>query len=53
MSGCIKYFENGSVDSKVDKKNIHKEQCKYKVKKREIKSFIDYVMDLDSDYEID
>ena len=45
-----------SVDSvlKVDKKIIHKfflEQCKYDVKKREIKSFIDYK--IDSDYESD
>ena len=47
-----------SVDSvlKVDKKNYpqgYLEHCKYKVKKREIKSFIDYEIDLDSDYESD
>ena len=47
-----------SVDSvlKIDKKNypqVYLEQCKYKVKKREMKSFIDYEIDLDSDYEID
>ena len=47
-----------SIDSvlKVDKKNypqIYLEQCKYKVKKREMKSFIDYKIDLDSDYEND
>ena len=47
-----------SVDSilKVDKKNypqVYLEQCKYKVKKREMKSFIDYKIDLDSDYESD
>ena len=28
-------------------------QCKYKVKKREMKSFIDYEIELDSDYESD
>ena len=48
-----------SVDSvfKVDKKyfpQVYLEQCKYNVKKREIKSFIDdYKIDLDSDYESD
>ena len=45
-----------SVDSalKIDKKyypQVCLEQCKYKVKKREIKSLINY--DLDSDYESD
>ena len=39
-----------SVDSvlKTDKKSypqVYLEQCKYKVKKREIKSFIDYEID--------
>ena len=48
-----------SVDSvlKVDKKNypqVYLEQCKYKIKKREVKRFIDdYEIDLDSDYESD
>ena len=47
-----------SIDSvlKVDKKyfpQVYLEQCKYKVKKREIKSFIDYEIELDSDYESD
>ena len=48
-----------SVDSvlKVDKNyfpQVYLEQCKYKVKKREVKSFIDdYELDLDSDYESD
>ena len=47
-----------SVDSvlKVDKKwcpQVYLEQCKYKTKKREMKSFIDYEIDLDSDYESD
>ena len=48
-----------NVDSvlKVDKKNypqVHLEQCKYKVKKREMNSFIDdYEIDLDFDYESD
>ena len=48
-----------SVDSvlKVYKKNypqVSLKQCKYKIKKREIKSFIDdYEIDLDSDYESD
>ena len=45
-----------SIDSvlKVIKKNhaqVYLEQCKYKVKKREMKSFIDYEIDLDSGYE--
>ena len=52
---CIAFI---SVDSvlKIDKKNypqVYLEQCKYKVKKREMKSFIDYDIDLDSDYESD
>ena len=47
-----------SVDSvlKIDKKNypqVYLEQCKCKVKKREVKSFIDYEIDLDCDYESD
>ena len=45
-----------SVDSvlRIDKKYYpqnYLEQCKYKMKKREIKSFIDYENDLDSNYE--
>ena len=38
---------------KIDRKyypQVYLEQCKYKVKKREMKSFIDYEIDLDSDY---
>ena len=47
-----------SIDSllKVDKKSypqVYLEQCKYKMKKREIKTLIDYEIDLDSDYESD
>ena len=47
-----------SIDSvlKIDKKyypQVYLEQCKYKVKKREIESFIDYEIDLSSDYESD
>ena len=47
-----------SVDSvlKIDKTNypkVYLEQCKYKVKKREMKSFINYEIDLDSEYESD
>ena len=47
-----------SIDSvlKVDKKyfpQVYLGQCKYKVKKREIKSFIDYEIELDSDYKSD
>ena len=47
-----------SIDSvlNIDKKwyaQVHLEQCKYKVKKREIKSLINYEIDLDSDYESD
>ena len=47
-----------SIDSvlKIDKKNypqVYLEQCKYKVKKREMKNLIDYEIDLDSDYESD
>ena len=52
---CLAYI---SIDSvlKVDKKyypQVYLEQCKYKVKKREMKSFIDYEIELDSDYESD
>ena len=47
-----------SIDSvlRIDKKNypqVHLEQCKYKIKKREMKNLIDYEIDLDSDYESD
>ena len=47
-----------SIDSvlKIDRKHypqVYLEQCKYKVKKREIKSLIDYEIDLSSDYESD
>ena len=47
-----------SVDSvlKIDQKNypqVYLEQCKYKVKKREMKSFVDYEIGLDSDYKSD
>ena len=47
-----------SIDSvlKIDKKyypQVYLEQCKYKVKKREIKSSIDYETDLSSVYESD
>ena len=41
---------------KIDTKyypQIHLEQCKYKIKKREMRSLIDYEFDLDSDYEGD
>ena len=47
-----------SIDSvlKIDKKNypqVYLEQCKYKVRKREMNSFIEYEIDLDSEYESD
>ena len=47
-----------SIDSvlRVDKKyypKVYIEQCKYKAKKRELKSFNDYKIDLDSNYDID
>ena len=47
-----------SVDSvlRIDRKyypQVYLEQCKYKVKKRVMKSFIDYEIDFDSDYESD
>ena len=47
-----------SVDSvlTVDKKNypqVYLEECKYKAKKRQLKSFTDYEVDFDSDYESD
>ena len=35
------------------KYKVNIEQCKYNVKKREMKSFIDYQIDLDSDYKSD
>ena len=52
---CLACISIGSV-LRVDKKNypqVYLEQCKYSVKKREMKSFIDYEIDLDSDYESD
>ena len=47
-----------SIDSvlRVSKKSypqVYLEQCKYKMKKKELKSFIDYGVDLDSDYDSD
>ena len=48
--GCIPCI---SVDSvlKIEKKypQVYLEQCKYKVKERKIKNFIDYDLDSDSD----
>ena len=41
---------------KVGKKNypqVYLEECKYKMKKKELKSFIDYEVDHDSNYESD
>ena len=54
----VRFLKIDKRDSvlKIDKKNypqVYLEQCKYKVKKREIKSFNDYEIDLDSDYESD
>ena len=52
---CIACISISSV-LKIDKKKypqVYLEQCKYKVKKREIKSFIYYEIDLDSDDESD
>ena len=48
---CIACISNDSV-LKVDGKyypQVYLEQCKYKVKKRQIKNLIDYEIDLDSD----
>ena len=47
-----------SIDSvlKIDKKNyprVYLEQCKYQMKKKELKSFIDYEVDFDLDYDSD
>ena len=52
---CLACISIDSV-SKVGGKyypQLYLEQCKYKVKKREMKSFIDYEIDLDSDYDSD
>ena len=52
---CIPYIRVDSV-LKINKKwypQVSLEQCKYETKKREMKSFIDYEIDLDSDYESD
>ena len=52
---CIPYISIHSI-LKVDKENypqVYLEECKYKVKKIEMKSFIDYEIELDSDYESD
>ena len=63
----MKYLKKGlnmfvflgiSIDSalKIDKKyypQVYLKQCKYKVKERKIKSFINYEIELDSDYESD
>ena len=47
-----------SIDSvlKIDKKSyprVYLEQCKYQMKKKELKSFIDYEVDFDLDYDSD
>ena len=52
---CLSCISGDSV-LKVDKKNfpqVYLEQCKYKIIKREPKNFIDYEIELDSDYESD
>ena len=53
---CIACISTDSI-LKIDKKNypqVYSEQCKYKTKKREMKSFIDeFEVQLDSDYESD
>ena len=52
---CIPCMSIASI-LKVDKKyypQVYLEQCKYKAKKREMKRFIDYEVELDSDYESD
>ena len=52
---CIPVISTDSVLS-VSKKSypqVYLEQCKYKMKKKELKSFIDYGVDLDSDYDSD
>ena len=53
---CIPVISINSV-LRVNKKNYLRttilEQCKYKMKKRKLKSFIDYEVDLDSDYDSD
>ena len=50
---CIACVSTNSV-LKVDKKSypqVYLEQSKYKIRKRELKNFIDYEIDSDSDYE--
>ena len=52
---CIACISINSV-LRVDKKNfpqVYLEQCKYKIKKRESKNFINYEVDSDSNYESD
>ena len=52
---CILCISIGSV-LKIDRKyypQIYLEQCKYRMKKKELKNFIDYEVDSDSDYESD
>ena len=53
---CIAYINVDSV-LKVGKKcypQVYLEQCKYKIKKKEVKNFIDdFEIELDSDYEND
>ena len=54
FSEMIKTLFDGNEIPKVrNRVSVNIEQCKYKVKKREIKSFIDYEIDLGSDYESD
>ena len=53
LNGCG--FESRCIDSilRVDKKNypqVYLEQCKYKIKNRELTNFIDDEVDLSSDY---
>ena len=47
-----------SIDSLLKIKNkyhpqVYLEQCKYKIKKKELKNFSDYEVDFDSDYDSD
>ena len=49
---CLSICSVLKIDGKYDPQ-VYLEQCKYKIKKTETRSLIDYETDLDSDYESD
>ena len=50
---CISFDSVLKVDKNKYHPQVYLEQCKYKMKKKELKNFTDYEVDLHSDYKSD